>query len=157
MAVANRRIRVVTPYFLPDAGLVAALGVAAMRGIEVDIVLPERGNLRLVHWATQALLWQVLERGCRVWLQPGPFAHTKLMTIDGVWTLMGSSNWDPRSYRLNFELDVECYDRVLTGRADAHIDEVLTRSRQTSLAEVDGRPMAQRLRDGSARLLAPYL
>jgi cardiolipin synthase A/B len=157
VTVAAERIRVMTPYFLPDAGLVAALGVAAMRGIQVDIVLPVRGNLRLVHWASQAILWQVLERGCRIWLQPGPFAHTKLMTIDGVWTLMGSSNWDPRSYRLNFELDVECYDRDLTGRADAFIDGVLARSRQTSLAEVDARSLWVRLRDGSARLLAPYL
>ena len=59
------------------------------------------------------MLWQVLERGCRVWLSPPPFDHTKLMLVDRAWTLFGSGNWDPRSLRLNFEFDVECYDCAL--------------------------------------------
>ena len=84
-----------------------------MRGVEVDILLPAEGNLRLVQWASTAQLWQVLERGCRVWLTPPPFDHTKLMVVDGAWVLLGSSNWDPRSLRLNFEFDLECYDREL--------------------------------------------
>ncbi len=55
----------------------------------------------------------MLERGCRVWLSPPPFDHSKLMLVDRTWTLFGSGNWDPRSLRLNFEFDVECYDREL--------------------------------------------
>jgi phosphatidylserine/phosphatidylglycerophosphate/cardiolipin synthase-like enzyme len=77
-------VLIVTPYFLPDASLIAALNVAALRGVQVDIVLPAENDLTLVQWASTALLWQVLERGCRVWLSLPPFDHTKLMLIDGL-------------------------------------------------------------------------
>jgi cardiolipin synthase len=157
LAVARRRVRIVTPYFLPDAGLVTALDVAAMRGVQVDVVIPERGNLPLVQWAQTAQLWQVIARGCRLWSSPPPFDHTKLMVVDGVWTLLGSANWDPRSLRLNFELDVECYDPELAARVEALAEARIARARPVTLADVDARPLAVKLRDGVARLLAPYL
>lgn len=157
LAAARRRVRVVTPYFLPDSPLVTALNVTAMRGVEVDVVLPERSNLPLVHWAQMAQLWQVLERGCRVWLSPRPFDHTKAMTVDGAWSLVGSSNWDPRSLRLNFELDVEAYDPELAARVDALIDARLRAARPLTQADLDRRPLIVKLRDGVARLLSPYL
>ncbi|HEY6099244.1 MAG TPA: phospholipase D-like domain-containing protein [Anaeromyxobacter sp.] len=157
LASARERIRIVTPYFLPDAGLVTALDVAVMRGIQLDLVLPERGNLPFIQWAQTAQLWQVLARGCRVWLSPPPFDHTKLMVVDGVWTLLGSANWDPRSLRLNFELDVECYDPDLARSAEALVEERIARGRRIHLADVDGRPLPVKLRDGVARLFSPYL
>jgi phosphatidylserine/phosphatidylglycerophosphate/cardiolipin synthase-like enzyme len=94
---ARSSVTVVTPYFLPDSALVTTLSVAAMRGVAVDILLPAENNLPVVQWASTAQLWQVLERGCRVWLTPPPFDHTKLAVVDGTWVLLGSSNWDPRS------------------------------------------------------------
>lgn len=157
LAAAQQSITLVTPYFLPDGGLIAALGLAAMRGVTVHIHLPERGNLRFVQWASTALLWQVLERGCRVFLTPGPFDHSKLMLVDGRWVLFGSSNWDPRSLRLNFELDVECHDPELARAAAAVVARRAEGGRELSLAEVDARSLPVRLRDGAARLLQPYL
>ncbi len=157
IAAARKRIRIVTPYFLPDPPLITALNVAALRGVEVEIVLPERGNLPIVQWAQNAQLWQVLDRGCRVWLSPPPFDHAKAMTVDGVWSLFGSANWDPRSLRLNFELDVESYDAGVAEELDAVIDNRLRLARPVTLADVDQRPLALRLRDGLARLLSPYL
>lgn len=157
LATARQRVRIVTPYFVPDAGLVAAIDVAVMRGVEVDVVLPERGNLRVVQWAQTAQLWQVLERGCRVWVTPPPFDHTKLVVVDGAWSLLGSANWDPRSLRLNFELQVEAYDPDLAARVEAVAEERISRARPVTLAEVDGRPLPVKLRDGVARLLSPYL
>lgn len=157
IAAARRRIRIVTPYFLPDQPLITALNVAAMRGVEVEIVLPERGNLPVVQWAQNAQLWQVLDRGCRVWLQPPPFDHTKAMTVDGAWSLIGSANWDPRSLRLNFELDVEAWDPGAAAALDALVDARVARSRPLTLREVDERHLLLRLRDGVARLVSPYL
>jgi cardiolipin synthase len=157
IAAARRRIRIVTPYFLPDQPLITALNVAAMRGVEVEIVLAEHGNLPVVQWAQNAQLWQVLDRGCRVWLQPPPFDHTKAMTVDGAWSLIGSANWDPRSLRLNFELDVEAWDPGATAALDALVDARVARSRPLTLREVDERHLLLRLRDGVARLVSPYL
>lgn len=157
LATARQRVRIVTPYFVPDAGLVSAIDVAVMRGVEIDVVLPERSNLRFVQWAQTAQLWQVLERGCRVWYSPPPFDHTKAVVVDGVWSLLGSANWDPRSLRLNFELQVECYDADLAARVEALALERIARARPVSLADVDARPLPVKLRDGVARLFSPYL
>ena len=157
LAAAQRSVRIMTPYFLPDDAIAQALGVAAMRGVTVDIVLPEQNNLALVGWAMQGLLWQVLGRGCNVWMSPPPFEHTKLMVVDGTWALFGSGNWDDRSMRLNFEFNVEVYDRDLAGRLDRRITDTIAHSRPRTLAEVDGRSLPVRLRDGVARLFSPYL
>jgi cardiolipin synthase len=157
LATARTSVRIVTPYVLPEPALVTALDVAAMRGVEVDVVLPERGNLPLVQWAQTAQLWQVIERGCRVWLSPPPFDHSKAMVVDGVWSLLGSANWDPRSLRLNFELDVECWDADLGRRIEALVADRIARARPVALAELAARPFPVRLRDGVARLFSPYL
>lgn len=158
LTAARTSITVVTPYFLPDATLINALNVAAMRGVDVNILLPAENNLPVVQWASTAQLWQVLERGCRVWLTPPPFDHTKLMIVDGAWVLLGSSNWDPRSLRLNFEFDLECYDSGLAESLQQWLrDERFAHARPVTLAEVDGRRLPVKLRDGLARLLSPYL
>ncbi len=157
LACAESSVCILTPYFLPEAALISALNVAALRGVQVDIILPEANNLTLVKWASTAQLWQVLQRGCRVWMTPPPFDHTKLMVIDGTWVLFGSGNWDPRSLRLNFEFDVECYDRNLAAQAYQLCVQKREKAREVTLAEVDGRSIPIRLRDGLARLLTPYL
>jgi cardiolipin synthase len=157
LGCANHTVRIVTPYFLPDSALIAALNAAAMRGVKVDIILPEQNNLRTVQWASTALLPQLLEHGCRVWLTAPPFDHSKLVLIDGVWTLLGSANWDPRSFRLNFEFDIECYDLDLARILDELIRHKLVKSKQVTLADVNNRSFLVKLRDGVARLLTPYL
>lgn len=150
--MAQHRLRIMTPYFLPDQALITALNVAAMRGVQVDIVLPSQSNLRLVQWATWAMLWQVIERGCRIWLTPPPFEHTKLMTVDDGWLLLGSGNWDARSLRLNFEFNVECYDRALAGRVGQLIDDRIATAQRLLPEDLDRRPLTARLRDSLAHL-----
>ncbi|MGD9719872.1 MAG: phospholipase D-like domain-containing protein [Pirellulales bacterium] len=157
LSCADSSVCIVTPYFLPDASIVGALNVAALRGVQVDIILPEANNLALVKWASNAMLWQVLERGCRVWMSPPPFDHTKLMLVDRTWTLLGSGNWDPRSLRLNFEFDVECYECELADQLHQWMMQKRQQARQVTLDDVDGRSLPVKLRDGVARLLTPYL
>jgi len=157
LACAQRSVRILTPYFLPDAGLIGALDVAALRGVDVKIVLPQKNNLIFVQWASTAQLWQVLKRGSRVFYSPPPFDHSKLMLVDDGWALMGSTNWDPRSLRLNFEFGVECYDTELARSLGALFDRKLEQAREVTSAQVDGRSLPVKLRDGMARLAAPYL
>jgi cardiolipin synthase len=154
---AQRSVRIATPYFIPDSALISALGAAALRGVDVDIVLPETSDLPHVHWATFGQLWQVLERGCHVYLRPGPFDHSKLMVVDGAWTLVGSANWDARSLRLNFELNVECYSVELGAHMEGLLQARIGASRPLTLAQINARPFAVKLRDGIARLFVPYL
>jgi cardiolipin synthase len=157
LSIARHSVQIVTPYFLPDRAVVSALNLAAMRGVRVDILLPSRNNLPFVHWASQAMWWQVLEHGCKLWLTSGPFDHSKLMIVDGCWVLLGSANWDSRSLRLNFEFNLECYDVELATGLQKLVESKRTNARQVTLEEVDSRSIPTRLRDGIARLASPYL
>ena len=154
---AQTSVKILTPYFLPDNALVTALNLAALRGVRVDIILPEKNNLPVVHWASRALWWQVLERGCHLWLTPPPFDHSKLMIVDGHWVSFGSANWDARSLRLNFELNIEAYGSEFASQMEQLFTEKIHRAREATLAEVDGRSLPIKLRDATARLFSPYL
>lgn len=154
---AQRCIHILTPYFLPEPEIVCALNGAAMRGVDVNIILPEHSNLPPVDWATSGILEDLLAHGCRVWLTPPPFDHGKLFLVDDAWSLIGSGNWDPRSLKLNFEFAVECYDPALGRRFRYVVGDRLTNARQLSLDELRARPLAVRVRDGLAGLFTPYL
>ncbi|WP_408034255.1 cardiolipin synthase [Thiorhodovibrio winogradskyi] len=157
LAQARERVCIISPYFLPDQVLLTALNVTALRGVEVRILLPGRNNLRFVEWAAQGQAEQILAGGCRVFLSPPPFDHTKLMLVDDLWSFFGSSNWDPRSLRLNFELNVEVYDRPLACQLQQLFDTKLQAATEMSARQMRARPVPIKLRDGAARLLSPYL
>ncbi|MGB8329530.1 MAG: phospholipase D-like domain-containing protein, partial [Polyangiales bacterium] len=157
LGAARRSIRIMTPYFLPDRVLTKALHLAAQRGVEIDIIVPEVANLPVVRWAMWGHHRQVLHDGLRLWLSPPPFDHSKLFVIDGYWSSIGSSNWDPRSLRLNFEFNIECYDEQLGVSLEDHVQHRLRDARLLTAEELDGRPLFHRVRDGTARLMTPYL
>ena len=157
LATAERSVRVVTPYFIPDERIMDALGVAAMRGVDVEVYLPEQGNLILVQWASQAYWQQVMEKDVRLFVTPPPFDHSKAMTVDGGWGLVGSANWDPRSLQLNFEFNVESYDPVFVEELDEFLDERRAVARELTVSEMRDRSLPVRLRDGTARLFSPLL
>ena len=156
LSIARYSVRIMTPYFLPDPAVVSALNLAAMRGVQVDIILPAHIDLPFVLWASRAMWQQVLQHGCRMWLTPPPFDHSKLMLVDGCWVLLGSANWDARSLRLNFEFNLECYDTELAQRLDQWVETKRKGAHRVTMEESAGRPLPARLRDGIAHLLTPY-
>ena len=157
LSSAQSSVRIVTPYFIPDSALIKTINLTALRGINVDIVLPAENNLPVVKWASTDLIQQILEHGIRVWFSPPPFDHSKLMVVDNVWTLLGSANWDTRSFRLNFEFNVECYDQSLAGKMNQIINAKIDRAHNVTLEDVSSRMLPVKLRDGVARLFSPYL
>lgn len=157
IACARRRVRIATPYFLPEGELIAAITTARLRGVEVDIVLSERNNQALVRWACDAILPELVRAGCRVWKTVGPFDHSKLMVVDDAWVLLGSSNLDPRSLRLNFEFNVECHDASLGRDMAALLEEKQALGRLVTAEELSGYSWLRRFRDRVARLGVPYL
>lgn len=154
---ARKHVRIMTPYFLPHRELIGALQAAAVRGVKVEILLPEKSNLVYVDWASRHQLWELLKWGLRVRLKPAPFIHSKLLTIDDDYVMGGSANMDPRSLRLNFEVGVEMFDAALARQAQEYFDEFWKRSREITLHDVDGRSFPARLRDGFFWLFSAYL
>ncbi|NNL29906.1 MAG: cardiolipin synthase [Gemmatimonadetes bacterium] len=157
LSVARSSVRILTPYFLPDQQLVSALNICAMRGVQVEVIIPGKNNQKLVQWACNAQLDQMLERGVRVFASPEPFDHSKLMLVDACWVLFGSANWDPRSLQLNFEFNVEAYDPKVAARLGELFKERREASREITLEEMASRPVPVKVRDGLARLFSPYL
>ncbi len=154
---ARRRVVIVTPYFLPSREMIGALQSASLRGAGVTIIMPEKNNLPYVHWATRKMLWEMIEFGINAYYQPPPFAHTKLFIIDDFYAQVGSANLDPRSLRLNFELNVEVFDRGLVQRLLDYTESIQRRSRKITLDELDSRSLPVRTRDAVAWLFSPYL
>ena len=157
LSCARQRVTIVTPYFIPDRPLIAALVTAALRGVHITMVLPEVNNLPFVQWASRSYLWEILQQGVRIYAQPAPFVHTKFMVVDGSWSLIGSANLDPRSLRLNFELDLEVYDLDFAQRLEQRGAEAVAAAREITLAELDQRSLPVKIRDGAAKLFSPYL
>ena len=157
IGAAHRRIAVMTPYFLPPRGLIGALQTAALRGVAVDVVLPAHSNLPYVDWATRNMLWELLRWGARVFYQPLPFAHSKLFVVDGVYAQVGSANIDPRSLRLNFELNLEVFDPDFAGRIEAFIDETIASAEAIDDDRLEHRSLPVKLRDAAAWLFSPYM
>ncbi len=154
---AQRKIRIMTPYFIPDGEMTAALATAALRGVEVEIILPEKNNLPYVKWASQALFEELLHFGIKIYYQPPPFAHSKFMVIDDFFSLIGSANLDPRSLILNFEFNLEVYDWDLAQRLMEHFDRVRLDSKIITATYLQSRPFYKKVRDSLCKLFSPYL
>ncbi len=154
--VATQSVRIMSPYFIPDEVLLAAIDDAINRQVAVDILIPESGSKVLLA-ATMGRINETLKHGARLWLCPPPFNHSKLMIVDDQWLLMGSGNWDERSLRLNYEFDVECYDSVLVGNINNLFSAHQKAARQLTYEAYRHRPFHERLFDGCARLLSPFL
>jgi cardiolipin synthase len=152
---ARASIYVMTPYFLPDERIMIALSLAAMRGVAVHVVMPEHSNHWYVDRAARANIGPILRDGVHVWLGPEPFRHSKLMVVDGEWSLIGSANWDVRSLRLNFELCMEVYDEHLAQSLQNFVTR--HRGKPLTLKELKARSLSVRLGDAALRLLMPYL
>lgn len=157
ISAARRKVRIMTPYFLPPANLLAELQSAALRGVEVSIVIPARNNLPFVAWAMRHTLPQLLQFGLQVHEQPGLFCHSKLFSIDGEYAQIGSANLDARSLKLNFELAVEIHDAASVARIDAYFERALGGARAVTLAQLRGLSLPKRVRNAVCWLFSPYL
>lgn len=154
--IARRKIRIMTPYFLPPLSLCAALKSAGQRGVDVAVILPGHNNLAYMNWATQRVLPQFLEAGVRCWYQAPPFAHTKLLAIDDFYTLIGSANLDYRSLLLNFELNMEIYDKKFNERICLFMDTMIAKGREVFLLDLQKQSLPIRLRNAASWVFSPY-
>lgn len=157
ISTAQERIMLITPYFLPNARIVGALQAAALRGVEVNVIIPSHCNWPMVRWALNHRVIQLLKVGVNVLEQPLPFVHSKCLLVDDDYALVGSANIDERSLRLNFELGVEIFDASFCLELGDYANHCLHRAKLVDPSEVELRSTVVRLRDSVASLFEPYL
>ena len=119
--------------------------------------MPTSNNLVLVDRAMTAQFDQMLKNYCHIWRASGPFNHSKLLAVDGAWAYVGSSNLDPRSLRLNFEVDLEVLDCPFAEDLERRIDLAISSATEVTLEGLRARPFLVRLIERVLWLGSPYL
>ncbi len=154
---AREYVAIMTPYFLPERELQVALEMAALRGVEVHIILPGKNNMPFVNWAAFHQLDELLKNGVQVYLYKGVFLHSKLFVADDYYVQIGSYNLDPRSLKLNFEVAVESYSEAAAAPIAAYFRSRLENSQPLTREWLSSRSPAQRFGSALFWLMSPYL
>jgi len=154
---ARRRVWIETPYFVPDAPILMALATAARRGVDVEILLPQRTDHPLVDRAGESFLADLLEAGVRVFRYEPGMLHTKLVVVDGRWGMLGSANMDIRSFRLNFEVNLLVLSPDLAARIEGIYQADRSLARPFTRSHVDSASLLHRVVTSTCRLLSPVL
>jgi len=154
---AAQRLYVATPYFIPNESLLTALQAAALRGVDVRLLMSARSDSSITQWASMSYVSDLLESGAKVFLYQKGFSHSKLLIADGEFCSVGTANMDVRSFEHNFEVNAIIYDADFTQRLEKEFLHDLEGSRQLSLAEWQKRPRFEQLMENLSRLLAPLL
>jgi cardiolipin synthase len=154
---ADTRIWLTTPYFVPDDAVLSALVSAAMRGIDVRIIVPAHGDSRLVDFAARSYFPEMLAAGARMFEYQPSFIHSKTFLIDDDIAVIGTANLDNRSFRLDFELAAVCYSQVVNAQIDAIFRTDLKECREVQASQLERLPFFTRLGQAGARLLSPLL
>jgi cardiolipin synthase len=157
IAGARDRVHMTTPYFVPDQAITVAMELAAMRGVDVSLVLPSHSNHAVTFHAGRSFYDPLLESGVRLYEFTPGIVHAKTMVVDGAVSLVGSANMDLRSFRLNFEVHALVHDASLADRLEQGFAEDVRSSRLVNLAEWRARPGMDRVLEGASRLVSPLL
>lgn len=157
LACAQHSVKIVTPYFIPDRSLMATLHATALRGVLVEIIVPEHSNISIVDWVMEANFARIMEHGIKIYKNKRPFDHSKIVLIDDIWSFIGSTNWDARSLEFNFEINLECYDHGLNEKLTRLFYTKRYHSTLVTESEVNALPLYRKVRNNLFRLFSPYL
>jgi cardiolipin synthase len=154
---ARKRVGLTTPYFIPDEPLLQAMQTAALRGVDVHLVVSEKGDQFVVTLAQESYFQELLEAGVHVHLYQKNFLHAKHLSIDDSVAMIGTSNLDIRSFALNAELMLMICDAGVTAQLVAEQERYYANSRLLTLAAWKQQSFRRRLAQNLARLLSPLL
>ncbi|MCF3943505.1 cardiolipin synthase [Oceanobacillus alkalisoli] len=154
---AKEYIYIQTPYFIPDESLRDALRIAALSGVDVKVMIPNKPDHPFVYWATLSYSGDLLEAGGEIYIYQNGFMHAKTLIVDGKISTVGTANIDVRSFRLNFEVNALIYDKEITeGLVEAFHDDI-RRSTQMTKKLYEKRSIGIKLKESISRLLSPVL
>jgi cardiolipin synthase len=157
LSQARQSVDLCTPYFIPDQALLMALRSLGHAGVRVRLLVPRLTDHLFMAWASREYFDDLISAGVQVWEMSGSFIHTKVARIDEDWCFVGSANLDPRSFRLNFELNVELRSAALARDLDHLLESYLKDANRVDIPALKKRPLWMRLRGAAVNLLAPYL
>jgi len=152
---SRKKLWITSPYFVPDEGVLTALQTAAIRGVDVRIMIPERADQLLVWLSAFSYYEQAIPFGVKLFCFQHGFLHQKVMLIDERLAAVGTANLDNRSFRLNFEITVFSTDSKFVAEVEAMLVADFARSREAQMADFTSKPFLFRAACRAARLLAP--
>ncbi len=152
---ARERLWIASPYFVPDEQFISALQLAALRGVDVRILIPEKPDHQLVWLSSFSYLEQTIPLGIRWYRYQRGFMHQKVMLVDSDYCAVGTANFDSRSFRLNFEITMGFADHVMAKKVEAMLENDFSNSRLAKIEEITEAGFWFQLRVRVARLLAP--
>jgi cardiolipin synthase len=155
---AKKSIAITNAYFIPDKDTIRALEGAVRRGVDVRVLVPgEFNDVPVVRQASRLQYERLLKRGIRIFEYQGTMLHAKTMVVDGIWTTIGSSNFDDRSFRLNDEVNVNVYGEKVAREMEVMFEEDLARSIEINRIGWKQRSWLSRLKQRAAGVLKPQL
>lgn len=154
---ADQRVVITTPYLIPDESLLLALEVVSLRGVRVQLIVPSKSDQFLVGHASNSYYQELLDMGIEVYQFNDGLLHAKTMTVDGELAFFGSSNFDIRSFALNFEINLIFYGKEETGPIVKAQEKYMTRSTRLSASAWSRRPLYLRSLESVAKLFSPLL
>lgn len=157
ITLSRERVYITTPYFIPDRSIIVALQTAALRGVDVRLLLPSRSNHKVVWMAGRSFYEDLLRAGVAIYEYGPGMIHAKTMIADGAVAFVGSANMDLRSFRLNFEVHAVVRDEATARGLEAGFAADLAVSKRIELEAFRGRSRAQKALEGAARLLSPLM
>jgi cardiolipin synthase len=159
ICLARKRIWIQNPYFIPEPDAIDAFGDAVKRGVDVRVLMPSTGGSDnpMVQHAGHRNFEKLLKCGVRLFEYPHTLLHQKIMTVDGVWSAIGSSNFDDRSFEINDEISLSIADSTLAERLDAIFEKYVRRAREVDLESWRRRGVFHRLTDHAFYLLNELL
>ncbi|MDR1401255.1 MAG: phospholipase D-like domain-containing protein [Endomicrobium sp.] len=153
---AMKKILIATPYFLPENNILTALEMAAMKGVNVEVVIPDKTDYAFINWAVEPNFLRLIESGVKIYRTPPPFDHSKIFLVDNEWVFIGSANWDVRSFKLHFESNMEVFSKDLAKELSDIIKTKKEKAKLTTAQECIDLPLLKRIRNNAYRLLTPY-
>ncbi|MFI3262437.1 MAG: cardiolipin synthase [Rikenellaceae bacterium] len=154
---AKEQINVSTPYFSPSESILTALKVAALGGVEVNVMIPSKNDSTIVYWATRSYIAELLEAGVNVYIFLDGFNHSKLITIDSEFSAIGSANIDIRSFEYNFEITAFMFDKEKTSELKNIYYEDIKQSRKLEFESWANRPRKEKTLEAFCRITSPLL
>ncbi|AZU61267.1 cardiolipin synthase [Neobacillus mesonae] len=157
ITAAKKSVWIASPYFIPDEDIFSALKVAALSGIDVRLLVPNRPDKRIVFHASRSYFPELLEAGVKIYEYERGFMHSKIVIVDDELASIGTSNMDMRSFHLNFEVNAFLFRTKSTEKLVEEYVNDLQYSKQMDLKAFEERHIGFRLLESTARLLSPLL